>query len=432
MKSTTSLVLKADILIVDDVPDNIRFLANFLSDRSYNVRKATNGLIALEAVKALPPDLILLDIKMPEITGFEVCHRLKENPATATIPIIFLSAGNETLDKVKALQLGGADYITKPFQLEEVLARVETQLTIRALQKTLEQKNQELATALQELKHYQAQLVQQEKIAILKKIVMGLAHEVNNPLGFIFSNIEPAQVYSQQLLTLLDRYQQTCATVPDDLQTLLNEADLSFIATDLPSLLQSIKTGAIRIHEVMKALKNFTHFNEEGIKPIPIHDLLDSMLTLLQHRFDASLGQTAIQVTKQYGELPLIHCYPDQLGQALFNLLVNGLDAIEAKLNQNGYPANVLPQLTILTHLEDNHLVIHIQDNGIGIPPEHQSHLFEPFFTTKPAGQGFGLGLVTASRVIEELHHGYLAVHSTVGEGTEFISRFPMQSRTSD
>lgn len=415
-----------DILVVDDVPDNIRFLSNFLTIQGYDVRKAIDGEMALRAVKALMPDLILLDVNMPNMSGYDVCIKLKKDPSTCSVPIIFLSAGNEVFDKVKAFQVGGADYITKPFQLEEVLVRIQTQLTIRELQQKQNIQNIELQQALNDLKQAQANLVQQEKMATLKKVVAGVAHEVNNPLSFILSNTEPAQQYIHDLLTLIELYQQCCQNPSPAVESCINEIDIKFVASDLKNLIHSMRKGADRIHSVMLALKNFTHLDEEGVKRINIHDAVETTLTILQHRLEPKTDGVSIQVYKEYGILPLITSYADQLNQVIFNLLINALDAVEAKINKHSYQFSN-PQISISTQLtSDNTALIRIKDNGIGICEAHQARLFEPFFTTKPAGRGLGLGLVTSRRIIEEMHNGSLTYCSCLGEGAEFVIQIPI------
>ncbi len=234
----------ASILIVDDIPDNIRFLSSFLLDQGYEVRKAISGQMALKTVQALPPDLILLDVNLPDISGYEVCHALKQDPSTATIPILFLSAGNEAIDKVKAFQKGAVDYITKPFYLEEVLVRIQTQLTIQMLQKELTGQNQQLKDTLEELKITQMHLVQQEKMATLRKVVAGVAHEINNPLSFIACNIQPVQGYVDDLLTLIDLYQQKYSVADPDIAAYLDAIDLKFLTSDLTNIMGSIGSGA--------------------------------------------------------------------------------------------------------------------------------------------------------------------------------------------
>ena len=416
---------QADILIVDDVPDNIRFLSNFLVAQGYQVRKALNGQMALTAIKTLAPDLILLDIGLPDLSGYEICRQVKADPSTCSIPIIFLSAGNEATDKVKAFQLGASDYVTKPFYLEEVLVRIQTHLTIQALQKESKAQNQKLQQALDELKIAQANLVQQEKMATLKKVVAGVCHEVNNPLSFIACNIKPAQSYISQLLSLIELYQQHCNSTDPNIQAFLEDIDLDFVSADLKNILQSMGKGTERIHTVVMALKIFTHLDESGKKSIDLHQSIDQVLALLQHRLVSKNDDPIIPVKKEYENLPAITCYADQINQVIFNLLDNAIDAIHEKLVQNN-AQQFHPQISIYTHLtHPDSITICIRDNGIGISPTHQPYIFEPFFTTKSAGHGVGLGLATSRRIVEEMHGGSLQYTSS-SEGTDFVIRFPL------
>ena len=416
----------ADILIVDDKLENIRFLSDFLSTQHYQVRKAISGQAAIIAVKAVLPDLILLDINMPEMSGYEVCEILKNNPQTNSIPIIFLSAGNSIEDKIRAFKTGGIDYITKPFQLEEVLIRVQTQLMVRGLQRQLEEKNAKLNRALDGLKKAQITLVQKEKMATLKKVVAGVAHEINNPLNFISGNIYPIREYTNHLLTLIELYQRKYPTIDAEIDDFIQKIDLDFLSSDLAKIINSMEDGAERINTVVLALRIFTRLDESGIKQISIHESIDITLTLLRHRLSSEKDQDVVEIQKNYGELPLITCYAEQLNQVIFNLLCNAIDAVESKLNHSARRP-YSPQISISTQIiEHDRLLITIKDNGIGITKEVQAYLFEPFFTTKPAGQGIGLGLATSRGIIEEIHKGSLTYCSCAGEGTEFFIQIPI------
>ncbi|MBD2152966.1 response regulator [Leptolyngbya sp. FACHB-16] len=416
---------QVDILIVDDVPDNIRFLSSFLVEQGYQVRKAVSGQMALRVIRALTPDLILLDINLPDISGYEICCQLKEDPSFEMIPIIFLSAGNEAIDKVKAFQIGASDYITKPFYLDEVLVRIQTQLTIQGLQKKLKSQNNQLKKTLEELKLTQASLVQQEKMGMLRKVVAGVAHEVNNPLGFIACNIKPIQDYIGQLLTLINLYQQKWLDPDPSIKAYLEEIDLEFLATDLLSTINSMSNGAERIRTVVLALRIFTRLDESEIKQVSLQESIDNILSLLQHRLAVRNNHVTISFRKEYEDLPLITCHAEQLNQVIFNLLCNAIDAVEEKIKKGTYH-DAVPEISIDTHLiERNRVCIRVHDNGIGIPEANKPYIFEPFFTTKSAGHGVGLGLATSRKIIEEVHRGSLSYRSTVDEGSEFIIQIP-------
>lgn len=417
---------KADILIVDDTPDNIRFLSSLLLEKGYNVRKAVNGQMALTAVKTIIPDLILLDINMPGMNGYQVCEHLKNDAQTRFIPVIFLSALDDVSDKVKAFQVGGVDYITKPFQLEEVLARIQNQLTIQSLQNQLQAQNVQLQQALEDFKKAQAQLIQKEKMVSLGQLAAGMAHEINNSISFISGNISPAREYIKYLLNLINIYQQEYPNPTPPIQEAIQEIDLDFLGSDIQKLIGSMETGAERIYRTLLALRIFCRLNESDIKAVDIHEGLDSALILLQHRLKQEEKRPEIKVIKQYGNLPLVTCYASEINQVFLNLLNNAIDALESGTGE-GFPQPSIPTIWISTELTDLETVtIRIKDNGVGIAEEVQSRLFDPFFTTKQVGKGIGLGLSTSYQIVVEKHKGQLTCHSFPGLGAELALEIPV------
>ncbi|MDY6938865.1 MAG: response regulator [Cyanobacteriota bacterium] len=419
---------RPDILIVDDTLDNIRFLSKMLLKRGYNARKAISGKMAIMAVQTVLPDLILLDINMPEMNGYEVCQKLKEDPKTRSIPIIFLSALNDVNDKVKAFQMGGSDYISKPFQFEEVLARIENQLTIQSLQSQLKTKNTTLERTLEDLQSAQIQIVQKEKAIAMGQLVAGVAHEINNPVSFIYSNLAPAREYIQDLLHLVDLYQEEYPEPTAKIHEKIQEIDLEFLHSDLQKLLESMQSGADRIRTIVLGLRLFSRLDEADIKAIDLHESLDSTVMLLQHRLEPEDDRPKIEVLKDYSDLPPVTCHARRLNQVFFNLLNNAIDAIERKTEET--PTFGDPQIRIRTRvLENNRVQIAIADNGQGIPEEVRTRLFDPFFTTKPVGKGKGLGLSTSYQVVVQQHHGKLTCQSSPEEGSEFAIEIPIYSK---
>lgn len=417
----------SDILIVDDTPDNIRFLSSLLSEQGYHVRKALNGKMALTAVKTLSPDLILLDINLPDMKGYEVCEILKQDQQTQSIPIIFLSALNDVLDKVKAFQVGGSDYVTKPFQLEEILARIQNQLTIKTLQNQLQDQNIQLQKAFSDLRKTQAQLVQKEKMVGLGQLAAGMAHEINNSIGFISSNLNPAREYIRDLLELVNLYQREYPQPPAIIQEFVEDINLDFLSQDIQKLIGSMQTGTERIQTIILALRIFSRLNESEIKAVDIHEGIKSALVLLQHRFRSDRNKQEITIIENYGNLPLITCYASQINQVFFNLLNNAIDALELAMERL-QAESLIPTIWITTELVDSNCVlIRIKDNGIGISEAVQSRLFDPFFTTKPVGKGTGLGLLTSYQIIVEKHKGQLTCISTPNQGAEFQIEIPLK-----
>ncbi|WP_245587424.1 sensor histidine kinase [Cylindrospermum stagnale] len=415
----------ADILIVDDKLENIRFLSDFFSKQNYQIRKAINGQAALRAVNTLPPDLILLDINMPGMGGYEVCEHLKNDPKTASIPVIFLSAGNEITDKVRAFQVGGIDYITKPFQLEEVLARVQTQLKLQHLQKQLKTKNEQLQNTLIELQRTQSELIQKEKLVNAGRISAGISHEINNPLSFILGNINPACEYSQKLISLIQLYQKQFPDATPEIRNFIEEIELDFLVPDFTRIIHSIRTGAERIRSVVLALHIFSRLDESGIKPINVHESIESVLMILSYQLALKNGAVSISVVKNYEDMPVFLGHAHPLNQALLNLLQNAIDALELKVN-SVIDSSFKPTIWINTHTtKQKKIRISIKDNGLGISEENQARLFEPFFTTKSVVTGVGLGLFTSYQIITELHKGSLLYHTCPEGGSEFLMEIP-------
>ena len=431
MNDNQTETTRANILVVDDTPDNLRLLSALLSQKGYKVRKALNGQMALTACQVTPPDLVLLDINMPLMNGYEVCKELKNDQRTGDIPVIFISALDDVLDKVKAFEVGGIDYITKPFQEAEVLSRINSQLKLRSLQRKLQEKNILLEQAMTDLKQAQAQLVQNEKMVSLGQLVAGIAHEINNPVCFIHGNLSYINNYTSKLLWLVQLYQQALPKPTPNIQEILEEIDVEFLAEDLPKLMGSMEVGTERIRTIVQALKNFSRHGEAELKPVDIHDGLDSNLLILHNRFNHELKAQEIAIVKDYATLPLVECYAGQINQVFMNILTNALDALEHKINDHNstfQSESFLPTINIRTELLDRErIAIAISDNGPGMTEAVKKRVFDPFFTTKNVGAGTGLGLSISYQIVVDAHGGQLDCESTFGEGTKFIIILPIQ-----
>lgn len=438
---------KGNILVVDDTLENLRLLVTILQEQGYEVRPVPNGKLALSGARGFLPDLILLDIMMPEMDGYEVCSQLKADERTRNIPVIFLSAINEVIDKVKAFDVGAVDYITKPFQVAEVLARVETHLALQRLQKKLQVKNEELAEAnaqlaqtnqdleksnenllqtLQQLQSTQEELIQSKKMAALGQLVAGIAHEINNPVSFIYGNLCIARGYFKDLLDLVEIYEQTYPEPTIEIQQLTDKLDLDFLVGDWQKLMNSMEVGAERIGEIVRSLQNFSRSDKTGLKAVDIHEGIDNTLLLLQPRLRSEGTRLEIQVMKDYGHLPLVTCYASQLNQVFMNLLNNAIDALE---NQPA-PRIISIRTSVSTpkspSLIPQFVIIRIADNGPGMSDEIQQKIFDPFFSTKTVGSGTGLGLSISYQIVVEKHLGQISCISAPGQGTEFIVEIPV------
>lgn len=428
---------KNSILIVDDTPMNIRLLFDILHADGFDLSVVKSGEMALEKVPLIMPDLILLDVMMPGIDGFETCRHLKADENVKDIPVIFMTALSDVEDKIKGFKLGAVDYITKPIQVEEVLARVNVHLTLRNAQQQLIQEVNErrqtetkLQQTLQELQQAQTQLVQSEKMSSLGELVAGVAHEINNPVNFIYGNLTHANQYIHDLLKVVEVYQQYYPHPVPEVQAELEENDLNFLIEDLPKLLDSMKIGAKRIRDIVLSLRVFSRLDESEIKGVDIHEGIDSTLMILGHRLKGKPGSPSIEVIKEYGNLPLVECYAGQMNQVFMNIISNAIDALEASLvncslsTVNG-TFNDNPTIRIHTKAIGEQVAIHIADNGSGIPKELQKKIFDPFFTTKPVGVGTGMGLAISYQIIKEKHGGSLQCVSPLEGGSEFVITIP-------
>ncbi|MEH2356984.1 hybrid sensor histidine kinase/response regulator [Nostoc sp.] len=422
------------ILVVDDTTTNLEIVFDILTNVGFKVITENDGKRAIKQVEFQLPDLILLDVMMPGIDGFETCKRLKQNSATCDIPVIFMTANSDTPSKVKGLNIGAVDYITKPFHEEELLARIKTHLQLRNLTKTLEKRVLErtsaLSRALKDLQESQLQLVQTEKMSALGQLVAGVAHEINNPVGFIHGNLGHASVYFQDMIKIIDLYQQHYPNPVQEIQEEIAAIDLKYILADLPNLISSMKEGVQRIRNISTSLRTFSRADSDRKVYCNIHDGIDSTIMILKHRLKASEDRPDIQVIRDYGVLPELECFIGQLNQVFMNLLANAIDALEESnvgltyMEIEANPNQILIQ-TILTE-DKNYILIRIKDNGVGMSADVQQKIFDYLFTTKPVGQGTGLGLSIASQIVVEKHGGTLEVSSSIGQGSEFIIKLPI------
>jgi len=324
---------KATVLIVDDNPTNLKVLSDAISSLGWEILIATDGESAIEEAEYAQPDIILLDVMMPEMDGFQTCAELKSKTSTKDIPVIFLTALTDQFDKVLALVTGGVDYITKPFNLDEVLVRIQVHLKLSFLTKELEIKNQELdklveertqtlSLTLDKLQQSQLQLVQSEKLSTLGALVAGVAHEINNPLNSLMGNLGFLRNYINALTQHLQLYHQHCPHPVINITKNANLIELDEILIDIPKVMTSIDTELERINNISDSLRNFYGSDISKKAFFDIHEGINSTLIILSHRLRGNKLRPDIEVIKEYGNLPLIECYPEQINQVFMNMLM--------------------------------------------------------------------------------------------------------------
>jgi PAS domain S-box-containing protein len=312
----------------------------------------------------------------------------------------------------------------------DVTERKLAELALRESESQLREQTAELELAFYKLTNTQAQLVQSEKMSSLGQLVAGVAHEINNPVSFIFGNISYAKDYTKDLLKILELYRTAYPEPTPEINAQLQKSDLNFIKEDLPKLLDSMDIGANRIQEIVKSLRTFSRLDEAAFKVVDLHEGIDSTLMILTHRLKPQGDYAGISIIKEYGNLPQVECYSGQLNQVFMNLLSNAIDALEEEASILKSAGDLLPISTIRIRTEvlpgDDRVRIAIADNGVGISESVQQRLFDPFFTTKPVGKGTGLGLAISYEIVVKKHQGELLCHSALGVGTEFAIEIPL------
>jgi two-component system, NtrC family, sensor kinase len=304
----------------------------------------------------------------------------------------------------------------------EVFERQQAVAALRDSENQLKDKNQQLQDSFAELQKTQTQLIQTEKMSSLGQMVAGIAHEINNPVNFIYGNIIHINDYIRDLLGLVNLYQEQYPEATPEIESEIEAIDLEFLEDDLPKMINSIKGGAERIREMVLSLRNFSRLDEAEVKNIDIHEGINSSLIILSNR-----TKKGVNIVKEYHDLPLVECYPAQLNQVWMNIISNALDVLEEKKEQDH---SFHPSIIIRTEaLEDQRIKITIEDNGLGLPSEIKAKIFDPFFTTKPIGKGTGLGLSICYQIIQK-HQGTIDVVSQPGEGTTFMIFLPVQLST--
>ncbi|MBA3009577.1 MAG: response regulator [Proteobacteria bacterium] len=418
------------ILIAEDDFVSRLLVKKAVTKIGHEVIVAENGQQAWEAFQEHEPDMVISDWMMPEMDGLELCRRIRKSDKKTYSYIILLTAKDKTTDLVEVFDAGADDYIIKPFKPDELRSRIKsgeriTSLESRhhALQETLLVKNKKLDETLQALKETQAQAMQSEKMASIGQLAAGVAHEINNPIGFVGSNLEALSDYLKDYNTLLGHYQVLAAALgkagadsgPGTVKTLLDtilqfeeKIEIEYLKEDIPELLKDCAEGTSRVGKIVADLKNFAHPGNDKQMLMDVNKGLESTLNVV-----ANEVKYKAVVTKDFGQIPMVEAWPQKLNQVFMNIIINAAQAILEK-----------GEIRIKTFVEGKDVKITISDTGSGILPENLSKIFDPFFTTKAVGKGTGLGMNIAYNIIKE-HKGKIEVDSQMGKGTCFTITLP-------
>jgi two-component system NtrC family sensor kinase len=412
-----------NILIVDD-DESVRWLFADCLGARYYCTTAANAEEALAHLSREPYALVLADVSMPGLSGVELLRRVvTQYPDTAVVMISGIDRTQRVLD---AVRIGAFDYLLKPIDLHVLELAVERAMERRKLlrdarryKQDLERRNSELARRKAELERLQAQIVHSEKMASLGQLAAGVAHELNNPAGFIYGNMDflaDAVSAVERLLTLYEGAELSEHTRAQ-VRALKEEIDYEATLSDLHSIITDCREGAERIRSVVQNLRTFSRLDEAEFKKVDIHEGIDSSVRLLSRYY----GQGHVALRREYGELPAVDCYAGQLNQVWMNLLANAAQAVQAAGGG---------EVLVQTYVERETVMVAVTDTGCGIAPEHLRKIFDPFFTTKPVGEGTGLGLSVTYSIIER-HGGFIRVRSQPGKGTTFVVGLPTNAEPS-
>ncbi|MEH2317318.1 trifunctional serine/threonine-protein kinase/ATP-binding protein/sensor histidine kinase [Nostoc sp.] len=415
-------------LIIDNIPQSV-----FWKDRN-SVYLGCNHNFAQASGVGLPENVI-------SKTDYDLSWTGEESASYVECDRRIMESGQGELNIIERLQQADGKQIwsnTNKIPLKDregnvfgILGTSEDITERQQAQQLLQQQKQQLEQALQELQMMQLQLVQGEKMSALGNLVAGVAHEINNPIGFIAGNIEPAKDYVKDLFGLINLYQENFPNPGSDIQDEIDAIDLNYLREDLPKLLESMKLGVNRIRSISISLRTFSRADKDYKVPFDIHEGIDSTILILRHRLKANENRPAIEVVKNYGKLPLVECFAGQLNQVFMNLLANAIDALEQYNTERTLSAILANPncITIETCVADSgqHILIKIADNGVGMSPEVKQRVFDHLFTTKPVGKGTGLGLAIARQIVVEAHGGSLSCTSELEQGTEFVIQISTQ-----
>ncbi len=377
------------ILVADDEPDMLRFLKSQLSTH-YRVLEAVDGQQAIEKASQFLPDVILLDMMMPEKDGLQACREIREHTPTASIPIILLTARADEETKLASLSAGASDFLTKPFSTTELHVRIKNLVESHQYQRKVSKQNQVLESTIEQLKETETQLVQTEKLASLGRMSAGIIHEINNPLNFATTGLYTLRNKGKYL-------------APEQQE-------------EYADVLKDVEEGIKRVKTIVSDLRMFTHPETESRDQVEVSEVVAAAL-----RFTSNEWKDKVRIEKKLIDHQTVWVNKNKLIQVLVNLLQNSLDALKTKSFENEQPT-----IWIEGRLESGRSILVLRDNGTGIDAEHLDKIFDPFFTTKDVGEGMGLGLAICHRIVQDCE-GRISVRTEPGKFCEFTLEFPAQ-----
>jgi signal transduction histidine kinase len=392
------------ILVAEDNPSNLSLVREVLESAGHRVRVAKDGQAALASVRAERPDLLLLDVHMPRKDGYEVCTELKADGSYSELPVIFLSGMDEVFNKLRAFEVGGVDYVVKPFKPEELLVRVATQLELSRSRQLIKEDSARLRLALAELESSSKRLLVSEKSAAMASLSSGLAHELNNPVNFIVVGVDALKKDFNELITLASPAKAGTE----------NEEYWRQLMSEIPRLLDGIQMGAERTSRIVKNLRSFQCYVQPVFKNADLAEMANWAISLAQEKMPSTIP---IEMVCDTGLC--LDCYPDKISELIFHVLINAMEAAASSVD---------PRVKItITGIEEESkpwVIVTISDSGSGLPVALHNRIFDHFFTTKEIGQGAGLGLSIAMHIAQQ-HGGSIELLPSIEHGATFRISLP-------
>lgn len=412
--------------------------ANTLKENNINhdILTCNSGDTALNILSENEIDILLLDIIMPGISGIDLLKKIKSNQQYADLQVIMFTSLTDKDSLKKSFEYGATDYVNKPIEPVEFVARINAAIRVREYQLNLNEsmaiiknKNSELQSINETLIKTQNYLIHKEKLISIGELAAGIAHEINNPMGFVSSNFETLGKYTAKVKTLIDKYRELTAMVKennedycllikeqlDQLRTLEDKSKIEFILKDTDEIIKDINDGLSRITYIIQSLRRFARQDiSDEVTRSDLNEIIDETLLIVRNEIKYN-----IKIHKNLGNDMIVDCNRSQIGQVVLNIIMNASQAIKNHAVQNG-------TISIKTYIENNYAICSVSDNGPGIDEKIKNQIFDPFFTTKDVGEGTGLGLSISYDIVVNKHKGELFIQDTPGGGATFIFKLPL------